>query len=214
MSKSEGKCPNCGAPIAFTWSGAVQTVCAFCRSIVVRHDLDLTKVGEVSDLPEDSSPIQVGTSGKIDGVEFSVTGRIIYEYDQGGWNEWHLACAGGASAWLSDAMAEYAVTRLVDFPVERVPSQADITTGYTVEIEGASYQVTTSTMARYRGVEGELPFEYWDKDRVLFVDLRTTDGRLATIDYSETPALVFAGRFCEYPELHLSNVRRFEGWPI
>jgi hypothetical protein len=192
----------------------VQTVCPFCRSIVVRHDLDLTKVGVVSDLPEDSSPIQVGTAGTVDGVEFSVTGRIIYEYDQGGWNEWHLACAGGASAWLSDAMAEYAVTRRVDYPAERVPTQADITAGYSIDIEGVTYQVTTATMAHYRGVEGELPFEYWDKDRVLFVDLRTTDGRLATIDYSETPVLVFAGRFYDYPELHLSNVRRFEGWPI
>ena len=192
----------------------MQTVCTFCRSIVVRHDFDLTKVGEVSDVPEDSSPIQVGTTGKVDGVEFSVTGRIIYEYDQGGWNEWHLACSGGTSAWLSDAMAEYAVTRHVEYPAERVPPQSVITAGYTMDIDGLGYQVTTPTIARYRGVEGELPFEYWNKDRVLFVDLRTPDGRLATIDYSEEPPLVFTGRFYEYQELHLSNVRRFEGWPI
>jgi hypothetical protein len=111
-------------------------------------------------------------------------------------------------------MAEYAVTRLVSYPADRIPSQADITVGYPMDIDGVAYQVTTATVARYRGVEGELPFEYWDKDCVLFVDLRTTDGRLATVDYSETPALVFSGRFYEYPDLHLSSVRRFEGWPI
>ena len=59
-----GACPNCGAPIEFRWSSAVQTVCAHCRSVVVRHDVDLEALGEVGDLPPDSSPIQIGTEGR------------------------------------------------------------------------------------------------------------------------------------------------------
>jgi hypothetical protein len=214
MSPVAGRCPNCGAPITFQWSGAVQTVCASCRSIVVRHDVDLAKVGVVSDLPEDSSPIQIGVTGRFDGQPFTVTGRIIYEYDNGGWNEWHLAFSNGSSGWLSDAMAEYAVTRLASIPRERVPEESAITNGLALDIEGRRFRVSVTTMASYRGVEGELPFEYWDKTRVAFVDLRSTDGWLATIDYSETPPLVYLGHFVEFDELALSGVRRFEGWPI
>ena len=68
------------------------------------------------------------------------------------------------------------------------------------------------TPANYAGIEGELPFEYWDKTEVLFADLRGHDATFATIDYSESPPLLFVGRFVEYDELSLRNVRTFDGW--
>ena len=75
-----------------------------------------------------------------------------------------------------------------------------------------TYEVTTITRARYRGVEGELPFEYWDKTEMFFVDLETSDGRFATIDYSESEPLLFLGETVEFEDLQLKNLRRFEGW--
>ena len=96
MTRTQASCPNCSAPLTFRWSSAVQTTCAHCRSVVVRHDIDWRAIGEVSDLPQDSSPIQLGTEGRIDDRAFTVVGRIVYAYDDGGWNEWHLAFADGA----------------------------------------------------------------------------------------------------------------------
>ena len=83
MSRAAAACPNCGAPVGFTWSGSVQTVCASCQSILVRRDpqdLDFERVGQVSDPPPDTSPIQLGTRGHFDGRAFDVIGRIAYEY--------------------------------------------------------------------------------------------------------------------------------------
>ena len=57
----------------------MQTTCPFCHSILVRHDVDLEKVGEVADLPPDASPIQIRTEGKFNGKTFVVVGRIVYE---------------------------------------------------------------------------------------------------------------------------------------
>ena len=212
MAVVSGRCPNCGAPITFSWAGSVQAVCPFCRSVIVRHDVDLSRVGEVATVPEDSSPIQIGTTGRVDDKAFTVTGRIVYQYARGGWNEWHLAVADGTSAWLSDAMAEYAISRQLTASAG-LPAANDLRAGMPFKWSGTEFRVTTITRARYRTVEGELPFEYWDKDEVLFADLRSIDGQFATIDYSEAPPLVFAGRFVEFDELALSNVRRFEGWP-
>jgi len=213
MSAVSGRCPNCSAPITFTWSGSVQAVCGFCRSVVVRHDVDLTRVGEVSSVPDDSSPIQIGTTGRVDGQAFTVTGRIVYQYARGGWNEWHLALADGSSAWLSDAMAEYAVSRLLAAQKPLPPSD-ELRGGMAFTWLGGEFRVTTLTRARYRTVEGELPFEYWNKDEVLFADLRSGDGQFATIDYSEQPPLLFVGRYVEFDDLGLKDVRRFEGWTI
>ena len=77
---------------------------------------------------------------------------------------------------------------------------------------GVEYRVASITRAHYAGVEGELPFEYWDKAECVFVDLRSPDGRLGTIDYTEDPPLLFLGEFVEFDSLRLSNLRQFEGW--
>jgi hypothetical protein len=72
--------------------------------------------------------------------------------------------------------------------------------------------VTSRTRAHYKGVQGELPFEYWDKsDRAL---RRSEDHqrRFGTIDYSDNPPLLFLGRAVEFDDLHLKNLREFEGW--
>ena len=211
MRGPAGRCPNCTAPIRFRWSSAVQTTCEACRSVVVRHDVDLEAIGEVSDLPQDGSPIQIGTQGRVDGKAFTVIGRIAYEYEDGGWNEWHLVHDDGTSGWLSDAQLEYAVSSLVEPPTP-LPSEAQAQLGLRYQYRGTSLRITTLTRARYKGVEGELPFEYWGKDAVLFADLRGHDASFATIDYSDGAPILFVGRFVTYDELALRHVRTFDGW--
>lgn len=213
MTQRTASCPNCGATITFRWSSAVQTTCEFCRSILVRHDVDLEKVGVVADLPETSTPIQLGTEGAYGSHAFVVVGRIIYEYERGGWSEWYCVTGGGASSfWLSDAQLEYAVSRestLRSAP----PSPSAIRPGTVVATADGELTVSTLTNARYVGVEGELPFEYWDKSTVLFADLGAPDGRFGTIDYSESPPLLFTGEYVDFASLNLRNLREFEGWP-
>ena len=211
MSQRIANCPNCGAPIKFLWSSAIQTTCEYCRSILVRHDVDLERVGEVADLPHDASPIQIGTEGAFRNKPFLIVGRIIYEYDQGGWNEWHAIFNDGTSGWVSDAQLEYAVSFLAP-PPSPLPPASGVSRANKFQWDGLTYEVTTITKARYRGVQGELPFEYWDKETVTFADLRTSTGRFGTIEYSEEKPLLFLGEAVEFPELNLKNLREFEGW--
>ncbi len=193
MTRPVATCPNCGARVEFRWSSAVQTVCPFCRSILVQ-------VGTVADLPPSSSPIQLGTAGRYHQKAFEVVGRIVYEWEQGGWNEWHVVFNDSTSGWLSDAQAEYAVSFLAADSLAR-PAEGQADMGRRFTWQGKGYQVTAVTRARYRGVEGDLPFEYWDKD-----------GGFATLDYSEATPLLFLGEFVEFKNLTLTNLRQFEGW--
>ena len=213
MSRRTASCPNCGAPIEFLWSSAVQTTCASCKSILVRHDVDLEKVGEVGDLPPSASPIQIQTQGIYRGTPFTVVGRILYEYERGGWNEWHVRLDDRESAWLSDAQMQYAVTREVE-EATALPSAGAVQVGATYMLAKTRFRVVSLTRARYRGVEGELPFEYWNKREVLFADLEAPGEQFATIDYSaggDAPVL-YIGEWQEFDELQLSNLREIEGW--
>ncbi|MGI9101392.1 MAG: DUF4178 domain-containing protein [Terriglobales bacterium] len=208
MTQPTANCPNCGAKITFRWSSSVQTTCEYCKSILVRTDVDLKKVGEVADLPPDSSPIQIGTEGIYRGKSFVVIGRIIYEYEQGTWNEWHITMNDGSSNWLSDAQDEYAVSFAAQG--RAIPKEVDV--GQVYHWDGVNYQVTTITKAHYRGVQGELPFQYWDKEDVTFADLKSQGGEFATLDYSDDPPVLYLGRMVEFDELKMKNLREFEGW--
>lgn len=210
MSQPAALCPSCGGPIVFQWSSSVQTTCAHCKSILIRTDVNLEKVGVVSDLPPDSSPIQLGTSGVYESHAFTVAGRIVYDYDEGSWNEWHVMLNQGGSAWLSDAQSQYAVTQTL--AAAGLPALSAVHLGDRFTWSKTAFQVTTITEARYRGVEGELPFEYWDKQIATFVDLRSPAADFATLDFSDEQPVLYVGKIVDFDALKLKNLRSFEGW--
>lgn len=214
MTATSANCPNCGAAIQFRWAGAVQTTCPYCHAVLVRRDVDLEKVGVVSAVPASSSPIQLGTEGRYGALAFMVVGRIVYEYDRGRWSEWYIRSMDGASAWLSDAQGDYAVTTRVE--QSDLPAADHVKVGQSYAIDGTLFTVSTLTRAKYAGVEGELPFEYWDHGEELFVDL-DTDGaarppRIATLDYSDQTPVAYVGSYVTLDELTLRNMRAIEGW--
>ena len=208
MSTPAGNCSSCGAPIQFHWSSAVQTICPFCRSILVRTDVDLKNVGKIGDLPPDPSPICLLTEGVYKNKNFQVTGRLVYEYDDGGWNEWHIVFNDGASGWLSDAQLQYAISFLE--PNAKVPAEQSALPGATLMFRDVKYQVSTVTLARYKGFEGELPFPFYNINQTRFVDLRSTTAAFGTLDYTDD--LVFLGEWVDFDDLKLKNLRQFEGW--
>lgn len=210
MTHLTGSCPNCGAPLDFKWPSSVQTVCTYCQSIIIRTDVDLQKVGTVADLPPDSSPIQIAAEGIYKTKAFTVAGRIIYEYEQGTWNEWHVVQNDGASAWLSDAQSEYCYTIATQH--KDLPPANAIHLGGQYTWDAIPFTVTAITEANYRGVEGELPFQYWNKMKAVFVDCKSQHGDFATIDYSDDSPVLYRGEMVDFDSLHLTNLRTFEGW--
>jgi len=75
----------------------VQTVCEFCKSILVRTDVDLKKSRPRSPIspPDSSHPFSSVPKASTATNRSLLVGRILYEYDQGGWNEWHVMMNDG-----------------------------------------------------------------------------------------------------------------------
>jgi hypothetical protein len=215
VTARSASCPNCGATIEFRWSGAVQTICPYCKAVLVRRDVDLEKVGMVSDLPPTSSPIQLGTEGRWQKDGFVVVGRIVYRYERGGWNEWYLRTTSGADAWLSDAQGDLAISTRSAASTE-LPTANELRVGQSYTLDNTRFRVASLTRAHYAGVEGELPFESWNRDDALFADLDsegTSDElRFATIDYSDESPVAYVGSYVELEQLAARNLRRIEGW--
>lgn len=91
-----------------------------------------------------------------------------------------------------------------------MPVECKVGQRYTWDNE--PYTVTTITKAHYSGVDGELPFQYWDKQDVVFVDLMSPNVKFATLDYSDEAPALYLGESVDFDFLKLKNLRSFEGW--
>ena len=103
-------CPSCGAPVQFQSAASILAICEYCKSTLVRHDLNLEDIGKMAQLQTDGSPLQLRAEGKYRGVHFGVVGRIQLRFERGLWNEWHLLFDDMRSGWLGEAQGTYAVS--------------------------------------------------------------------------------------------------------
>src|SRR6187401_3465574 len=114
-------CPSCGATVEFQSVVSILSVCSYCQSTLIRHDLDLENIGKMARLKLDGSPLQLGVTGTFAGKRFRAIGRIQLQYERGVWNEWHLHFEDGRSGWLGEAQGLYTVTFLTPVPSATLP---------------------------------------------------------------------------------------------
>src|SRR5258708_29255737 len=116
----------------------------------------------------------------------------------------------GTRACRCDGKKQYGVSSPAK--AQNLPAASQVQVGQQFDWSNQRYTVSVITPAHYRGVEGELPFQYWDKTDVTFVDLRSESRKFATLDYSDPEAALYLGEFVEFDDLKLKNLRSFEGW--
>ncbi|MCP5196926.1 MAG: DUF4178 domain-containing protein [Gammaproteobacteria bacterium] len=206
-------CPACGATITFQSAISILTICAHCKSTLIRHDLELENLGRMAELLPDSSPIQLGAAGVYRKVHFTVVGRIQLRYSQGIWNEWYLLFANQRNGWLGETLGHYVVSFLIE-PPEPLRPFAELRAGDHLSLKRRTYQVTNLETARCIAGEGELPIRVGAGYDTPVVDLQGADNAFATLDYSETPPLVFVGEQIRFDDLQLTGLREtpLAGW--
>ena len=203
-------CPGCGAPVVFRSAASILAVCEYCQSTLLRQDAAVEDIGKMAALAEDRSPLQLGSEGRYRDVPFTLIGRIQLRYSQGLWNEWYLLFADQHTAWLSEAGGEYVLTSVQ--PVqEPLPPFEGLRAGQRLQLAGQAWTVTNLETASCVAGEGELPFKVGGGYPVPAVDLKNTR-YFATLDYSETPPLLFLGEPVVFDQLAWTRLR--EGMPL
>lgn len=198
-------CPSCGAPVRFRGAASIVAICEFCRSTLVKQGTNLEDIGKMAEVIEDASPLQLGSEGRYKGIHFALVGRIQYRYPSGAWNEWYCLFDDQRTGWLSDAMGKYLLTFLRR-PRE-LPALDAMQPGREVKLDGKSFEVANIERAHVVAGAGELPFKVGAGWEGIFVDLRGDGGAFATIDYSETPPLLFAGAELPFESFRFQNLR-------
>lgn len=217
---TDGSCPNCGAAVRFRSADLPVKICDYCRSTLVRSGDTLQAMGKVAQVPEDVSPLQIGTRGRDNNVGFELIGRIRMRWSGGGWNEWLALADDGSSFWLSEAMGRFMLMRasqqsgMRTEAVRRVRDEQFVRIGSDATIDRISYTVTDVKEATFVGSDGELPFSTPANTPIRSVDLMAPGGECASIQKDRGEVALYVGRYVTLADIGATNLRAFEGWPM
>ncbi len=211
-------CPSCGAPVAFESAQSTHAICAYCRSTMVREGDALKRIGQMAELFDDHSPLQLGTTGHIGGQDFHLVGRLQYQYAEGVWTEWHALLADGSSAWLSEDNGAYVFSRPFALPPgTALPAAAQLQVGQSLRLGGRDWAVSSHVAATLHSAQGELPRLPPPGQVFTVVELRSQDSgghgegaatpRVLSIDYGDTPPALFEGQPVDLAALALRGLK-------
>lgn len=205
-------CPSCGAELKFLAPGSVFGVCSFCKSTLVRRDVDIESIGKMAELPPDISPLQIGSHGIYNNQQFEVVGRVKVGWEDGIWNEWYCYFQNGGTGWLAEAQGFFAMCMPVEAAL--VPPLDSLQIGIKVSFgKYGAYSTDDIKVTTCIGSEGELPVSATQNKTGTTVDFTGPSGQFGSAEYSGTETRLFIGTYQTLRELQAKNLREIEGWP-
>ena len=204
-------CPACGAEIKFQSSISVFAVCPYCRSMLVRQNMNLTALGKMAELQDDASPLQIGTRGNYKGDPFTLVGRVRQNWGDGFWDEWNALFFSGRQGWLAEAQGYY----MVSFEMASqspLPTFESLKIGSEISLETGSFIVDDINNIVCEFSEGELPFAAPNGQKAVSVDLTGDNKIFANLVYSEAGTQFYKGEYIEFDHLQFSDLRTIDGW--
>jgi len=211
MSSLVATCPSCGAPVEFKSGQSIVVICGYCRSAIARTDRELKDLGKVAELVETGSPLDIGLRGKWRDIPFELTGRAQLGHELGGqWDEWYATFSNGWLGWLAEAQGRFYLTFQHEIPENvQLPSFDQLQLGQTVS--GLPWPtpliVAETGQATALGAKGEIPYLLTPGATYYYADLSGADNAFGTLDYNESPPLVFLGQLVTLAELGITATR-------
>ncbi len=198
-------CSSCGALVPIYSRASVQVVCPFCRSTLVRTDMQWETVGKMATLADDLTPLFIGLRGKYGQTSFTIIGRLQQQYAEGIWNEWLLQLDNRRTAWLGEGSGLFYLT-VPSTTTETLPAFASLSLGQSLTLDGKHYSVSNIENARCIATEGEIPFSADPGHYANLVDLAGENDSFASLDYSNEQTKLYTGKTLNLNELQLEAI--------
>lgn len=161
-------CPNCGGALTIESAFTTLIVCPFCGSSLFVHDTSVDITGKTAKLAEYPSRFSVGASGKLKGRDFTVLGRVRYQYAQGFWDEWFVQFADQKVGWVVEDEGDLTLVFKSKLAVP-VPSYDEIRVGAFMELGDDRIFVSEKGQGQVQGAEGQVSMTFAPGHPVQFV---------------------------------------------
>lgn len=205
-------CPSCGADVIFRSYFTIYNNCSYCKSVVVKHGVDLEVMGILSEPPLDLTPLQIGTSGIYKKNRFEIIGRQKVGYAKGFWNEWYVYFENNEEGWIADAQGFYLYSSEITHNNWSVPLESKITLSEKIKFENLFYTVDDIKLVSHSFSSGELPRYNSAHTKRKSVDLSNELNHFANIEYYDDNTKVFLGEYLEFDDFKFQNLREIDGW--
>ncbi len=179
--------------------------------MVVRSDAKLEAIGQIAELPPDTSPLQIGTSGRFRDRAFTLQGRLRVTWDEGSWTEWYAEFSNGERGWIAETQGFFTVS-FERGVIDEIKSLAGIRPSSAVEIGGKSWQAIDRKTAIFAAAEGELPFVAKPGTERDSLDLSGPENAFASLEKDGADIIFYEGAYAEFAELNFENLRAVPGW--
>ncbi len=166
----------------------------------------LKRIGKMSEVFDDYSPLQILSQGKFNSVGFTVIGRLQYKYREGSWSEWLCALDDGSSASLSEDNGSFVWSKPANTQ-RTLPKPQQWVLGNTTAINGRAYSVASIQEVALMSAQGELPKLPPIGTSFTVVELRSAQGEVINIDYSTEPPSLSSGTAVILENLQLTGLR-------
>ena len=211
MSVLVANCPSCGGPVEFKSGQSIVVICSYCRSAVARTDRGLQDLGKVAELVQTGSPLDLGLRGKWKDQNFELTGRAQLGHEMGGqWDEWYATFSNGWLGWLAEAQGRFYLTFQYQIPEGvTVPEFDQLQLGQPINgLPWPSPLIVAETgRGTALGAKGEIPYLLTPGETYYYADLSGTNRSFGTLDYNQSPPLVFLGQEVTLAELGITTTR-------
>lgn len=224
-------CPQCGAALKFTNRFSVSTVCEFCNSLVIRHDMNLQLRGKEGVLQDDLNPLQVGTRGVFQKTGFSIVGGVRLNHHEGFWQEWFLqldqSIQNSQYAWLAQAQGEYQfllepialdymsheqvtigqAMRIGDDVKDRLAQWSSLLKGYP-----DAYNIVDLRTADMTHFTGQLPWVPDKNRKRTIAELSSMDDIKLAVEFGENATSLYYGKVMLFEDFKFQNLKEVKGW--
>jgi len=144
-------------------------------------------------------------------VPFELTGRAQLGHEMGGqWDEWYATFSNGWLGWLAEAQGRFYITFQYPIPEGvQVPSFDQLQLG--PPVPGLPWpsplMVAETGRATALGAKGEIPYLLTPGDTYYYADLSGVNKAFGTLDYNESPPLLFLGQQVTLADLGITTTR-------
>lgn len=199
------KCSACGGDLSKSSKTVDEDKIYFARCLSCKKEYDIhtkeyyTVFNDVFIFDKDNSVFKLGKKGKINGVEYEITGRIRYqeeeEYEKSTWDEWFAVSSDGTYHYFVEEDGE------VSSYEEYIPESIDIETDKKfISFEGKQVNKNSAFSARIVYAEGELPWKPAIGDKITCYDIKK-DGSKYSIELSDDEVSVTKGTDIPFKEI-------------
>ena len=181
MPESAFNCPSCGASLQVKHRFSKVVVCEYCSQTSYITPKGLDPAGESAELVDFESILSIGARGAIHNQNFTVLGRVRYEYDGGFWDEWFCLREDQSQFWLQEddgTFTRFEKAKLLS----PLPPYDEIGVGASLPINDGQFFVMEKCEAKVRGAGGELPFSLPPETPVKSID-GNMSGKQASVEF-------------------------------